>query len=168
MLDTIHKVMPILTEHFNNIIVYGFMIVSAIIVAIGLLKPILFNKIPNKQVRKVALAFSNVATCFISVLVIFLIKGWNFEYYILTASALSIGCIVTYWLYENTCLRNLIGTIGNIALKKLANIALVVFTKDDINELKTEVNKIGKELKADTRKAIKKATNNEDNDLKGL
>ena len=166
MLDSILRVMPLVTEHFNNIIVYGFMIVSAIIVAIGLLKPILFNKIPNKNIRKVALAFSNVALCFISVLVIFLVKGWNFEYYIATATALSVGCIVTYWFYENTCLRNLIGTVGNIALKKLASIAFIVFTKDDINELKTEVKKITKELKKDTKNALKKA--NEDNDLKGL
>lgn len=165
MLDSILRVMPLVTEHFNNIIVYGFMIASAIIVAIGLLKPILFNKIPNKNIRKVALAFSNVALCFISVLVIFLIKGWNFEYYIATATALSVGCIVTYWFYENTCLRNLIGTVGNIALKKLASIAFIVFTKDDINELKTEVDKITKELKEDTKNALKKA--NEDNDLKG-
>lgn len=167
MLANIQKLIPVLSENFNNIIVNGLIMVSAIIVAIGLLKPILFNKIENKQIRKVALAFSNVALCFVSVLVIFLINGSDFEYYIASAIALSVSCIVTYWLYENTCLRNLIGTIGNIALRKIANIAFIAVTKDDINELKTEAKKVADELKTQTKNTLKNATK-EDKDLKGL
>lgn len=170
MLANIENVMPLFVANFNDIIVNGFIMVSAIIVALGLLKPILFNRIKNKQVRKVALAFSNVALCFISVLVYFVVKGWTYEHYLVCAIGLSVGCIITYWLYENTCLRNLIGTIGNIALRKVANVAVLAVNADDINEIKTEVNNVANELKAQTKKAIKKATNEitEDNDLKGL
>lgn len=170
MLANIQNVMPILSANFNDIIVSGFIMVSAIIVAIGLFKPILFDRIKNNQVRKVALAFSNVALCFFSVFVIFLIKELNFEYYLTSAIALTITCIITYWLYENTCLRNLIGTIGRIALKKVANIAIFAVNADDINEIKTEAKKVADELKAQTSKSLKKATNEikEDKDLKGL
>ena len=157
-------------NHFQDIIPCVVMMVSAIIVAIGLLKPVLFDKITNKQVRKVALAFSNVALCFVSALVYFLVEGWNLDYYFVSASALAVCCIITYWFYENTCLRNLIGVVGNIVLRKVASLALVAVNADDINELKTEAVKVKNELKAQTKSTLKKATNKikEDNDLKGL
>ena len=157
-------------NHFQDIIPCVVMMVSAIIVAIGLLKPVLFDKITNKNLRKVALAFSNVALCYASALVYFLVEGWNLDYYFVSASALAVCCIITYWLYENTCLRNLIGVVGNIVLRKVASLALVAVNADDINELKTEAIKVKNDLKAQTKSTIKKATNKikEDNDLKGL
>lgn len=157
-------------NHFQDIIPCVVMMVSAIIVAIGLLKPVLFDKITNKQVRKVALAFSNVALCFVSALVYFLIEGWNLEYYLVSASALAVCCIITYWFYENTCLRNLIGVVGNIVLRKVASLALVAVNADDINEIKTEAIKVKNELKAQTKSTLINATNKikEDKDLKGL
>lgn len=154
----------------QDIIVSVVIMVSAIIMAIGLLKPILFDKIKNKQVRKASLAFSNVALCFICALVFFLIKGWEFKYYLVSAMALTICCIVTYWFYENTCLRNLIATIGNIALRKVANIAFIAINAEDLDEIKTEVKKVTKELKAQTKETLKNVTieTKEDKDLKGL
>ena len=170
MLANIQKVMPVLTAHYNDIIVIGFIMVSAIIVAIELFKLKFFNKIENKLIRRASLAFTSVAVCFATVLVYFLIKGYGLKYYTESATALTVLCIVTYWLYENTCFRNLIGTIGKIALKKVANLAFIAVTKDDINEIKTEAKKVANELKAQTQNTLKKATNDikEDKDLKNL
>jgi hypothetical protein len=80
-----------------------------------------------------------------------------------------VGCIITYWLYENTCLRNLIATVGNIALKKVANVALLYFSTEDVNKIKAEAVKASAEIKAHTVKALKEAANEiKDKDLKGL
>ena len=170
MLANIQKVMPIFTAHYNDIIVIGFIMVSAIIVAIGLLKPILFNKIENKLIRRVSLALASVVACFATVLVYFLINDYGLMYYTESAIALTVMCIVTYWLYEFTCLRELIGIVGKIALKKVANLAFIAVTKDDINEIKTEAKKVANELKTQTQNTLKKATNEikEDKDLKNL
>lgn len=169
MLSNLNHLLIYFELFSQDIIVSVVIMVSAIIMAIGLLKPILFDKIKNKQIRKASLAFSNVASCFISALVFFLIKGWEFKYYTVSAIALTICCIVTYWLYENTCLRNLIATIGNIALRKFASVAILAVNTDDINEIKTEAKKVSNELKAHTKEALKKATETkEDKDLKGL
>lgn len=167
MLANIEKVMPLLTAHYDDIIVYGFIMVSAIIVAIGLLKPILFDKIQNKHIRKAALAFSTIAACYLTVLVYFLVAGYGLKYYSESAAALTVACIITYWLYENTCLRNLINLIGGIALRKV----LVVLTADDIKAVKTELVKTGAELKATAKQELKKITttkSKDDKDLKNL
>ena len=167
MLNTIKAMLLLFEQYATDIMTYVVIMVSAIIVLIGLMKPLLFNKIASKQVRKVALAFSNVALCFLAALILFWVNGWNFEYYVLASIALSVCCIITYWLYENTCLRNLIGVIGKIVLRKVANIAFLTVTSDDINEVKTELQKTTAELKAQTRSEIKNAVI-EDNDLKGI
>lgn len=148
--------------NFHDIFWYVVLMVSGIIVAIGLLKPLLYNKIQNKQIRKVALAFSNVILCFICALVIYVIKDWNLNYYFASAIALSVSCIVTYWLYENTCLRNLIATIGGIVLKNVAN--KVLMNTADVAEIKEEAKKAVVEFRAQN---VKKTTK-EDKDLKGL
>ena len=170
MLENVKALMAFLEVNFNDIFVYVVSMVSAIIVAIGLLKPILYDRINNKQLRKMALAFSNVGACFACVLILFCVKDWNFKYYVTSAIALTITCIVTYWLYENTCLRNLIAVIGNIVLRKIASLAVVAVNTEDINEIKTEAKKVTNELKAHTKEALKKATieTKEDKDLKGL
>lgn len=163
MFDIIHALLPVIGENLNDILVCGIIMVSAIIVAIGLLKPLIFNKIKNKHIRKVALALTNVAACFLTVLVYFLVCGWSFEHYYPAAIALSVSCILAYWLYENTCLRNLIGLIGNMALRKMLSILTLAATTDDIKAVEAELKKAGRELKAHTKKQIK-----EDKDLNGL
>lgn len=148
--------------NFHDIFWYVVLMVSGIIFAIGLLKPLLYNKIKNKQIRKVALAFSNVILCFICVLVIYVTKHWNLDYYLASAIAVSVCCIVTYWLYENTCLRNLIATIGALVLKSVANKALM--NTADVAEIKDEAMKAVAEFRT---KNVKEATK-EDKDLKSL
>lgn len=170
MLAYIEKVLSIYGANYQDIIVCGMIMVSAIIVAIGLLKPLIFNKIKNKHIRGSALAFTNVAACYLTVLVHFLISGTDFEFYVLAATSLSIMCIVTYWLYENTRLRNLIGLLGRIALRKVAKLSVFALTNEDVEAVKAELKKTGNELKAQTKSEIKKsaAKAREDKDLKTL
>lgn len=166
MLANIQKILPIFSANYQDILVCGLIMVSAIIVAIGLLKPLLFNKIKNKHIRGSVVAFANVAACFATVFVYFLLKGIPFDYYIIAATALSISCIVIYWLYEFTRLRSLIGLIGNIVLKKVLKVSLFALTTDDVEAVKAELQKTGAELKAHTKKELKKAA--EDKDLRTL
>ena len=170
MLDNIYNVLSIFGAHYQNIIVCGLIMVSAIIVAIGLLKPVLFDKIESKCIRKAALSFSSVALCFLVMFVVFLTKHFNFQYYLVASFGLSVCCIVTYWFYENTCLRNLIATIGGIVLKKMLKVSLFALTTEDVEAVKTELKKTGEELKVHTKQELKKTATKvkEDNDLKTL
>ena len=170
MFANIQTVLSFFEANYNDIIVYVVAMVSAIIVLIGLLKPLLFNRIPNKQIRKVVLAFSNVALCFASALVLFFVNSWNLEYYLTGAVALSVCCIITYWLYENTCLRNLIETVGKIVLRKVAGVAFLAVTSEDVKQVKTAVENATKEVKAQTKTELTKTVTQikEDKDLTGL
>ena len=170
MLANINHMLVYFGLFYQDIIVSVIIMVSAIIVAIGLLKPLLFNKIPNKHVRKAVLALTNVVACFGTVCVYFLINGFTFEHYLTASVALSVFCIITYWLYENTCLRNLIGLLGGIVLRKVLKASVFAVTTDDINAVKTELKKTGSELKSLTKTELKKASSKikEDKDLKGL
>ena len=170
MLETIANVLQIFWEHYQDIIVCGLIMVSAIIVAIGFLKPFVFNKIKNKNLRKATLAFTNVGACFATVFVYFLVKGFPLENYWVTATALAITSILVYWFYENTCLRNLIELIGNLVLRRVLKASLFALTTEDINAVKEELKNTSEELKAFTKTEFKKATNviNEDKDLEGL
>lgn len=156
--------------HYNDIIVNVVIMVSAVIVAIGFLKPFLFNKIKNKHVRKAALAFSNVAGCFIAAMIYFFARGWNFAHYPLAALALSAVCVMTYWLYENTCLRNLIEVVGGIALRKAISVLGTAVTNDDVNAVKTEYKNAVNQVQAQTKVELKKVVNKAqtDKDLRNL
>lgn len=170
MLANIGIMLKYFAAHYNDIIVNVVIMVSAVIVAIGILKPFIFNRITNKHVRKAVLAFSNVAGCFIAALIYFLVRDWNFAHYPLAALALSVVCVMTYWLYENTCLRNLIEVVGGIALRKALSILGTAVTNDDVNAVKTEyknaVNHVRTQTKVELKKVVSKAQT--DKDLRNL
>lgn len=170
MLANIKAMLLFFGAHYNDIIVSVVIMVSAVIVAIGLLKPIIFNRITNKHVRKAVLSFSNVIACFGAALIYFVVEGWDLKYYFLAAGALSVCCIVTYWLYENTCLRNLIGVVGNIALRKGLSILSIAVTNDDVNTVKNEIRNATAQLKTTTKTELRKNATKitYDKDLKGL
>lgn len=163
MLKTLESWFHLYTGNYQDITVCGIIMVSAIIVAIGLLKPLVFNKIKNKNVRGSVIAFTNVAACFLTVLVYFLMSGISLEFYVLAATSLSFMCIVTYHLYEYTRLRNLIELIGRIALRKIAKLSVFALTEEDVEAVKAEAKKVGQELKVGTKQKIK-----QDKDLEKL
>lgn len=170
MLDTLMTMCRLFGTYYADIIPMVVIMVSAIIVAIGILKPIVFNKITNKNLRKVVLSFSNVVACFIAAFIYFLAEGWNLKYYFLASVALSVCCIVTYWLYENTCFRNLIGVIGGLALRKALGVIRIAITEDDVNTVRDEIKNATAQLKSTTKTELKKvsSTIKVDKDLKNL
>lgn len=148
----------------------GVIMVSAIIVLIGILKPILFNRIPWKPLRKACLAFTNVALCFASVAVWYWIENIVFDFYWQTSIAISCFSIVVYWLYENTCLRDLIGKVGKLTLGKVGNIICLAFEGKNTEEIQKEIKTTGAYLKSETQKEISYVTKQvkPDNELKNL
>ena len=158
-------------ENFKELIVVGAIMVSAIIVFIGLMKPLFFNRIKWKPLRKFALAISTIAFSFVSTACYYLIEQiHDWEYYVYSSVGVSLLCIITYWLYENTCLRDLIDKIGNMAVKKFINIVTMIFNDKEKKEIEAEVEKVKAELKSTAKLEIKKATKSakKDKELENL
>ena len=157
--------------NYHDIIVNVVIMVSAIIVCIGFLKPILFDRIKNKELRKGALALTNIGACFVAALGYFLRNGWNLKYYPLAAVALTVVSIVTYYVYETVPgARKLIGGIGLAAISKVFNVGILAATNDDAKVVGTEAKNAVTELKTFTRNELKKASTkiNVDKDLRNL
>lgn len=151
------KILEIFFKDWGNFLLLAFVMSSAIIVFLGFLKPLLFNKIPNKNLRKSALGLASIALSFASVAVAFWVKAWNFDYYVWTSVFFSMWTIVTYWLYETSNLRTLIHKVGSFFIAKIFG---VDFTKGSIKkELETAI----KDTKTFAKKEVK-----HDKDLNNL
>lgn len=146
--------LELIKNNYHECIVVGAIMVSAIIVFIGIMKPLLFNKITCKPLRKVLLAFSDVFFSFVATFIYFVLKGWTFENYLVASVGVTLSCIVAYWFYENTCLRDLIDKIGSIVVKKAINILLVMFTEDEKSEIEKEIKKASEEIKKSARQSL--------------
>lgn len=110
--------LKILLANWKRALVGGVIVVSAIIVLMGILKTGVINKIKNKLVRKVVLAFGSIALVLPCTALYFVGDGINFDHYWLGCAMNAVAVILTYWLYENTALRNLIHKIGSVTLGK--------------------------------------------------
>lgn len=154
---------------WKNLFTLGVIMVSAITILVGVLKPLLFNRIKWKPLRRTCLAFTNVGLCFLAVAITFAIKHYDYSVYMHTAIATSIFSILWYWVYENTCLRDLISKIGGITLRKLYATAKNIFDKDDIKEVEKEFNLAVEKIKEEFRKESQNSTKSkEDKELKNL
>ena len=111
---------------------------SAVIVIMGVLKKFLFDKVQNKLVRKVLLAFTSVFLSFIGTLIYFLADGINFDYYGIGSALNAVLTIVMYWLYENTLLRNFVQYVGEKAISAALKFILTKNNKEE-KLLKAEV-----------------------------
>jgi hypothetical protein len=138
--------------------------VSAIIVFIGLLKPILFDRIKFKPLRKVAIAFTDVLSCLLATAIAFWMNGIDFYYFFPEAIGVFVATVVVYWFYENTCLRNLIQKIGSIMLTKIAQIATGFLTDKEKKDLKTELNSAKQEIKKTLKNELHSASHKQKSD----
>ena len=120
------KIMDLYCRNFKEVNTAGVLMVSALIVLIGCLKPFVFNKITNKDLRGVLLSLSNVIGAFITVAVTFFVKKINFDYYWFTASVFCKFSVFVYWLYENTKARAGIHKLGKYVL---TNVGKVIVNK---------------------------------------
>ena len=166
MLEQITNIFALFTSNFADNFLTGVIMVSAIIVFIGILKPLLFDKIQFKPLRKAALALSCVASCFIATAVTFWAYGIAFSYYLYASFAVFVFTVIVYWFYENTCLRNLIKKIGTIVLSKVYKAVSNIINKNDVEQLKAEVKAVRLEVKNELK--LGKAKVKTDKELNNL
>ena len=171
MLDTLATMCRLFGTYYTDIIPMVIIMVSAIIVAIGFLKPFIFDKIKNKDLRRAVLALVNVGANFIASFLYFLGKGWNLKYYVLASLAMTVCSILTYYVYETVPgMRKFIGGIGNAAIGKIFNVGLLAATSASAEDIKAEIKNGTAELKANVRQDVKTVLRKVkvDKDLKNL
>ena len=112
------NIVSVLLANWKTALIGGVVVVSAIIVIMGALK-FLFNKIKNKYLRKTLLAFSSVLLAMPATAIYFASAHISFHYYWIGYGMTAVATIITYWLYENTCLRELIQKIGTLTIGKV-------------------------------------------------
>ena len=134
--------------------------VSAIIVFIGILKPILFNRIKCKPLRKFLLGLSDVVFSFAAVAIYYAIEGFTWENYVWASVGVSVLCILAYWLYETTPLRATMDAIGNFTIKKVINVAFFAFNNVEKEQILAEIDKAKSEIQSTAKNELKSATSN--------
>lgn len=145
---------------WHNLLVGGVIVMSVVIFLIGFFKKIIFDRIKNKLVRKIVLAWTSVIMALPFTAGMCLVKGFNFDYFWLIYACYAAGTILGYWLYENTGLRNGIHWIGQNTVMKL----LHVRKKEDIDKVMTTVDQQVESLLYEAQKSTSKY----DDDLKNL
>lgn len=158
------QMFSIFFNDWENLLMIAFIMVSALIVFLGAMKPVLFNKIENKNLRGTALFFSSILLSFVATALAFWIKDWNFDYYFWASGAFSVWTIVVYALYEYTRLRSLIEWVGTIAIEKFFGI----IGKGKAEKVKEELNLALNELANTTKNKAKSVEVKSDKELKGL
>ncbi len=165
MLRTIQDVLSVLFAHWGQALIGGVILVSAIIVIMGILKKAIIGKIENKLLRKVVLSFTSILLVFPCTAIYFASDKISFDYYWYACALMCVATILTYWLYENTCLRNLISVIGNKVILRYLAVLLSPLFKDEKQDVKEELASTTETVKTETRKQIKKTVVEIDDDL---
>lgn len=132
------KMINLFCNNYDIIVTEGIIMASMLIVLIGCLKPLVFNKISNKCVRGVALSLTNIGLAFLFVACEFWIKQISFEYYLCTSIAFCVFTIFVYWCYENlTQARVGVQKLGGFLWKKIA--AMLV---NKVNSIATDTKEL--------------------------
>lgn len=147
-----------IVANWQNLLLGCIIVFSAVIVVMGILKKAVFNKIANKLVRKILLAFGSVILSLPFTALYDVADGIPFDYYWVDAIVNAVATVLAYWLYENTGLRNFIGYIGKKALCVFVKIfANTIDTeKPDVKLIQSQVNDLKKEVKTEVVKSSKK------------
>lgn len=165
-------VFTMILSNWQNVLMGGVILTSAIIFLMGILKIVVLGKITNKLVRKIVLAFTSLILVFPSTALYFVSDNINFDYYWYACAAVAVATILTYWLYENTGLRNLINLIGRLTVGKyFAIIQSAALTDQPNAETKVELIDVTSELKQTVKEEIAKELANRkttDSDLSEL
>ncbi len=156
----LERIIGMFFNDWQNLLLIAFIMVSALIVFLEAMKPVLFNRIANKNLRGSALFFASIFLAFGFTAVAFWVKDWNFDYYLWVASLFSLWTIVVYAFYEYTRLRSLIEMIGGFAWNKIFSI----FRKENAN-VKEEINLALNELTKVTKKQVKSVATKHDKEL---
>jgi hypothetical protein len=139
----------------------GAIMVSTVIMVIGLLKKPVFNHIKNKDARRTLLALTNIILSYAATACYFWVEGLNWRWYWIAGFITTVTSILTYFLYENFWIRNLVHTIGEFTIDKLAHLAKLIFSKSigkSDKSIKAEFKQVTKELEHFAKVEIKSAT----------
>lgn len=129
-MDKLLALLEVLAANWKRVLLGGIILVTAIVVIMGLLKSFVFNKLKNKLIRKVALAFSSIALVFPAVAIYMWLNHINFHaYYLPGCGFAAVATVITYWLYENTALRELIHYLGSNTLLRVSKFLYTSLTE---------------------------------------
>lgn len=168
-MEKLKIIFNLLLENWQDVMIGGSIMVCSIVVIMGILKKAILGKIPNKLVRKVVLAFSSIVLAFPVTAIYFFAQSINFKYYGWGCGLVALTTIIVYWLYENTCLRELISLIGEKTIVKLiAVIADSFVKKSKKEELQEQLSESTNELKLSVDNEISAAIKNAKDDLSNL
>lgn len=157
--------------NYKTLLTAGIIMACMIIVLIGAFKPLLFNRIKNKNLRGALLSLTNVALSFVFVAIAFWAKNISFEYYWFTSIVFCGFCVVIYWAYENlTQARAGIHKLGSFMWKKIAPIIrdkldLII---DGLNDTKQLTKTVDNYVKSSKLSGNSNKSTNKKNDTKGL
>lgn len=116
MVEFIVSYAKLLVANWQTALYGGIAVIGVIMALVGVLKLSTKNKIQSKKARKAIYFFSSLALVFPVTALCFLIEGINFRHYLVGCAMVALGVIVTYVLYENTLLRDLLQKIGRITI----------------------------------------------------
>jgi peptidoglycan/LPS O-acetylase OafA/YrhL len=154
--------------NWHRALMGGIIVTCSVIFLMGILKKFVFNRVQNKLGRKVLLYFCSIVLVFPITALYFLSDGISFTWYWWGCLLSAMLMILTYSLYENTGLRNIIDLIGGLVVNKWLKVFYEAFvSKIESKALKNQLAMTTAELKEEVRKEIHN-TIKEDKDLKGL
>ena len=146
------KMINLFCSNYEILMTAGVIMASMIIVLIGALKPILFDKITNKTLRGAVLSWSSVFCSFAFVALAFWIKQISFEYYWFASIAFSGFEIVVYWIYENfTQARTGVQNLGKFLWKKIA-----IMFANKVNSIANDTKELSKIIAPTNKTSNKK------------
>lgn len=146
----LNRMVNIFLADWLNISIIAFIMVSALIVFLGFLKPFTFDKIKNKYVRKTSLYFSSIVLSFALTAVTFWVKDWNFVYYWIASGGFAVYTVFVYSLYEGTNLKPLVHFVGGKVWDRITGIKI----SGNKDELKQELNTILDDLTKSTKNTL--------------
>lgn len=109
----------IFMQNQEVIVTAVIIMISTVIVLMGILKRLVFNRIKSKALRCVALSFTSLALVYAATAIYFAINVIDFKWFLPCGTLICIAMIVTYWFYENTQARAGIHKIGSFVITTL-------------------------------------------------
>lgn len=170
-MGTVKTIFSIFMNDPWSFVLLAFIMVSALIVFLGLWKPLLKKFIPHEKLRRAVLALASVGLSFATVAVTFWVHDWNFAYYVWVSAAFSVWTVFVYWLYESTSLRDGIHWLGSFILKKLSGVDIKNLSdlKALLKNVKPEIVKEAKPVFVETVSTTSTYVKNKvDKELKNL
>ena len=140
----------------------GVGMVSAIIVAIGIMKfAFKLDNIKCDWLKNIILSAISVASCFVATAIMFWTKQLPFEFYWVTAGVVSAFTTLVYHSYAKWGIKNLVHFIGSKTLGKFFG---AFSSAKDLDELQAQLAALPSTVKAETKKKI----DEHDKELKNL